>query len=75
MSASDETGGTEDLTDNQKDTIDHVLEHYAGHDAQWLNQLTCMEDPWKQAKDGIPAGAGCDRIITKESMAMYYGGL
>ena len=75
VSASDETGGTGDLTDNQKDTIDHVLEHYAGHDAQWLSQLTRMEDPWNQARDGIPAGAGCDRIITKESMAMYYGGL
>lgn len=75
VSASDETGGTGDLTDNQKDTIDHVLEHYAGHDAQWLSQLTHMEDPWNQARDGIPAGAGCDRIITKESMAMYYGGL
>ena len=24
---------------------------------------------------GIPSGAGCNNVITKESMAMYYGGL
>ena len=44
-SASDETGGEGDLSGNQKDTIDKVLEHYGGHNAQWLSQLTHMEDP------------------------------
>lgn len=73
--AEDETGGKGDLTGNQKDTIDHVLAHYGKHDAQWLSQLTHMEDPWNQAREGVPSGAGCNHIITKESMAMYYGGL
>ena len=73
--AADETCGDNDLTENQKDTINKVLEHYGSKDAQWLSQLTHMEDPWKLAREGIPAGALCDRIITKESMAMYYGGL
>ena len=75
VSATDETGGTGDLSDNQKDTIDRVLEHYGGHDAQWLSQLTHMEDPWNMARDGVPPGAGSSQVITKESMAMYYGGL
>ena len=75
VSASDETGGDGDLSVNQKDTIDKVLEYYGGHDAQWLSQLTQMEDPWKKARKGVPSGAGCNNVITKESMAVYYGGL
>lgn len=75
VSAKDETGGEENLTDDQKDTIDKVLEHYGIHDAQWLSQLTHMEDPWMKAREGVPSGMGCNNIITKESMALYYGGL
>lgn len=73
--AKDETGGEENLSDNQKDTIDKVLEHYGIHDAQWLSQLTHMEDPWMKAREGVPSGMGCNNVITKESMALYYGGL
>lgn len=73
--AADEDGGDGDLTDNQKDTIDRVLDHYGKHDAQWLSQLTHLEKPWQQARTGVPFGAGSNNTITKESMAMYYGGL
>lgn len=73
--ADDENGGTGDLTENQKDTINHVLDHYGEHNAQWLSQLTHMEQPWKEAREGVPMGASCNHVITKESMAMYYGGL
>ena len=73
--SNDETGGDGDLSDNQKDTIDRVIAHYGVHDAQWLSQLTHMEDPWIKARAGIPAGTGCNNVITKESMALYYGGL
>lgn len=75
VSAADETGGIGNLTDNEKDTINQVLKHYGDHNAQWLSQLTHMEDPWNEARIGIPVGTGCSRIITKESMAIYYGGL
>lgn len=73
--ADDETGGEGDLNNNQKDTIDKVLEYYADHDAQWLSRLTHLEQPWILARNGVPAGAGSTNIITKESMAEYYGGL
>lgn len=75
VSAADETGGDNDLTEDQKDTIQQVLSYYGPHDAQWLSRLTHLEDPWIQAREGVPLGAGCNNIITKESMAMYYGGL
>lgn len=75
VNTSDEDGGENDLSEEQKDTINHVLEHYGCHNAQWLSQLTHMEDLWILARKGIPSGAGCNNIITKESMALYYGGL
>ena len=75
VNTSDETGGEEDLSDDQKDTIDRVLEHYGSHNAQWLSQLTHMEDPWIKARRKAAPGAGCNNVITKESMALYYGGL
>ena len=75
VSADDETGGMGNLTDNEKDTINQILNHYGNHNAQWLSQLTHMEDPWIKAREGVPSGAGCNNVITKESMAMYYGGL
>ena len=75
VSASDEDDGDGNLSDNQKDTINRVLAHYGSHDAQWLSQLTHMEDPWINARKGVPSGAGCENVITKESMALYYGGL
>ncbi len=74
-SAEDETGGERNLDANQMDTIDIVLEHYAKHNAQWLSQLTHMEDPWINARSGLTDVAGSQRTISKESMAMYYGGL
>lgn len=75
VSAADETGGDDNLTPEQKETIDIVLTHYASHDAQWLSQLTHLERPWNEAREGIPKDMSCSSIIAKESMAEYYGGL
>ncbi len=69
------SGDIDHLSENQKDTINRVLEHYGKMDAGQLSQMTHTEDPWKEARKGLPAGVGCDTPITKESMAMYYGGL
>lgn len=75
VSAKDETGGEGNLTNDQKYTIHQVLLSYGCQSAEWLSQRTQMEDPWKLAKKGLPLGAGCDHVIRKESMAVYYGGL
>ncbi|MBU3029757.1 Panacea domain-containing protein [Paracoccus marinaquae] len=42
-------GTSANLTDTQKETIDRVLGFYSNKDAQWLSDLTHMEDPWKMA--------------------------
>ena len=59
----------------QEATIDIVLDHYGNKDAQWLSTLTHMEDPWKKARSGVAPGMPCSTVITKESMAEYYGSL
>jgi len=75
VSEEDEPGNIANLTEEQKDTINKVYDYYSPHDAQWLSQLTHMEEPWIKARDGAPAGVPCDSIILKESMAEYYGSL
>ena len=42
-------GSSANLTDTQKETIARVLSFYGDKDAQWLSDLTHMEDPWKKA--------------------------
>lgn len=75
VNASNIPGNSSVLTEKQIETINKVLEYYGDHDAQWLSQLTHMEGPWQEARGAAPLGASCSNIITKESMAMYYGGL
>lgn len=59
----------------QKETIDIVLDFYGDKDPLWLSELTHKEAPWKIAREGIPAGEPSCKIISKESMQEYYGGL
>lgn len=65
----------DELTDLQKESIDIVLNTYGDKNSQWLSTLTHMEAPWQIARIGYAPGDNCAVIITKESMAMYYGSL
>lgn len=71
----DISGSPDRLTDNQKETIQTVLEHYSGFGAQYLSELTHAEDPWIQAREGLRPGERGNNEITPDSMALYYGGL
>ena len=75
VSANNFQGDSNHLSDNQKDTINHVLAHYAPHNAQWLSQLTHLEAPWRLARKGVQLGISSPNIISKLSMSEYYGGL
>lgn len=72
VTAPDETGGENDLTDEQKETIDTVLEYYAEHNTQWLCQLSKMEEPYIKARQNINETKG---IIAKTDMMYYYSHL
>lgn len=68
-------GNIDNLEPEQKETIDAVLEAYGGKSAQWLADLTHMEKPWNDARQGIPIGQNCDNEITLASMSEYYSSL
>lgn len=72
MFASQAAGG---LSDDERESIDKVLEFYGGKDPQWLSNLTHIEAPWMIAREGVPEGDRCDHEITAESMIEYYSSL
>lgn len=59
----------------QKETIDLVLGFYGDKSAQWLSDLTHMEDPWDDAWYGAEPDLRGTVEITLESMAEYYSSL
>lgn len=67
----------DELTDPQRETIDRVLEFYGPKSAQWLSDLTHMEDPWlkARARAGAEDGQSCSEEITLGEMHEYYSGL
>lgn len=64
-------GGRSDrLVDFQRATVDQVLETYGPKDAQWLSDLTHLEEPWKAAYD-----QGQNTEISLETISEYYSSL
>lgn len=68
-------GNAQVLTDDEKATINAVLDYYGDKTSQYLSDLTHMEDPWINAREGIPENERSDRVISLESMAEYYSSL
>ena len=63
------------LDQEQRDTVDAVLEYYGDKSAQWLIELTHIEDPWVQARKGLPKLERGNRVISLDAMADYYSSL
>ncbi len=62
-----EGGSSASVTPPQRDTIDRVLDFYGDQNAQWLSDLTHMEDPWMNAfKEGQ------NSEISPQAMSEYY---
>ncbi|EGU47543.1 prophage ps3 protein 01 [Vibrio ichthyoenteri ATCC 700023] len=68
-------GNKEELTEDQVETIDKVLEFYGDKSAQWLSNLTHKESPWKDARGTLEAMASSSEVLTKGSMEEYYAAL
>lgn len=64
-----------DFNEKQKETIDNVLAYYGHKEPLWLSELTHKEYPWLFARGNTPIGMPCSKIISKDSMQQYYGGL
>lgn len=69
------TGHPERLSPNQRDTIDHVLKAYGDKTAQWLSDLTHIEEPWIEARKGLKPGERGEVEIRLSTMLEYYSGV
>lgn len=63
------------LNQEQRDTVDAVLEYYGNQPAQWLIDLTHMEEPWNQTRKGLPIQERGNRVIPLDMIADYYSSL
>lgn len=70
-----EKGNADNLGIEEKETIDAVLQAYGDKPAQWLSDLTHMEKPWNEAREGCDLGDNCENEITPASLAEYYSSL
>jgi uncharacterized phage-associated protein len=68
-------GDPESLSEAQRDSVDRVLAFYGNRNPQWLSDLTHLEAPWRDAREGIPDGARGSSMITKAALSEYYGSL
>lgn len=64
-----------DFTQDQKDTIDSVIEYYGDKSPTWLSDLTHSELPWIEARGDCQEGAYCSNCISEDTMQQYYAGL
>lgn len=63
------------FSDAQIETMDAVLDYYGDKEPHWLSELTHKEDPWRLTRVGVPMGATSNKVIEKELIQSYYGGL
>ena len=68
-------GNPDVLNSTEQETVDIVLDFYASHNAQWLSDLTHREDPWRDARKGLPEGERGNRIIKHSALQEYYANL
>lgn len=61
------------LTDDEKDTIDRVLDVYGSMEPYELRAHTHAEDPWKNARRGLGEFDYGNTVIPKSAMGEYYG--
>ena len=72
ITAEDITGNSACLTGEQKDTINSVLKVYGAGNIRGLTRLSMEEEPWIQARNGLPPDEPSSTIIPKETFIPFY---
>ena len=75
ISKEDISGNIDELTQNEKESVDIVLKDYGDMEPYDLRELSHKEDPWKNARGNLPDGTICKNEIKQEDMGEYYGSL
>lgn len=60
------------LDPTEKDHIDNVLEVYAKFTGTQLEEMTHLEEPWREARKGIRPSERCEKEISEEMMTRFY---
>lgn len=68
-------GSSNVLSEQQKDTIEHVLKAYGDKTAQWLSDLTHTEEPWIDARKGLNHDERGEIEIDLATLHEYYGSI
>jgi len=68
-------GDPEQLTEEQKITIDAVVIYYGQKSAQWLRDRTHSEDPWRCARGLCSDGERSRNRISLQAMEEFYSEL
>lgn len=55
--------------------LEDVADIYLELDAYKLEKLTHLEEPWIEARGGIPENEPCRSLINKNTMRQYYSSL
>lgn len=72
ISVIDNIGVSEILSDDQKASVDAVLEYYYEYSAERLGQLIRAEFPWRAAHCMLKESKSATGRITHEDMKAYY---
>lgn len=70
-----EWGDPNDLSDDQRETIDIVLSDYGDLTGRQLSHLTHAERPWRDARDGLGPTEPSSRAISLATIQAYYEAL
>lgn len=68
-------GDAENLDDDERTSVDAVLDFYGDKTAQWLSELSHRELPWLDARRGLGPTTRGNAEITHAAMAEYYSAL
>jgi uncharacterized phage-associated protein len=69
------TANSSSLNATERANIDKVLAFYGTQTAQWLSNLTHQENPWLDAREGLPVGAASNAVIHQSAIHEYYSAL
>lgn len=68
-------GNVDNLTSDERETIDAVYDAYGKYTAQQLSDMTHNESPWMDARSGLPEGSRSSATIDLDAMQVYFDSL
>lgn len=61
-----------EVADNLAQEVRSIVAAYGRYDGAALSTMTHREAPWQDARGDLPEDEGCNAVISKESMRIYF---